>query len=89
VSAHRAPRYTALRVRPDAQNSPWWAAARRAGVGAPPAIRSLLMGRSRVELSADEAVEALAWARALDGWDGEPPLEVYPLEPVGAETNAG
>jgi hypothetical protein len=89
VSRYRAPRYTAIRVRPDAESSPWWAAARRAGVDAPPAIRSILMGRSRVELSADEASEALAWARALDGWDGEPPLQVYPLEPAGAEVNAG
>ena len=81
------PRYFALRVCPGAATSPWWAAARRATAGAPPAIRSILAGRSRVEVSAAEATNALAWARSLEGWDAEPlaPLHVYPLEPVAAE----
>ena len=78
------PRYFALRVCPRALTSPWWPAARRAATSAPPAIRSILAGRRRVELSADEAHAALEWARALEGWDAQPqaPLHVYPLEPV-------
>jgi hypothetical protein len=77
------PRYFALRVCPRALTSPWWPAARLAFAGAPPAIRSILAGRRRVELSAAEASHALEWARALDGWDAQPlaPLHVYPLEP--------
>jgi hypothetical protein len=34
------------------------------------AIAALLAGRARVELSHDEAEQALAWAASVDGWDG-------------------
>jgi hypothetical protein len=37
---------------------------------APPAIRAILAGRSRVELTAAEAARAIAWASGLPGWDG-------------------
>jgi hypothetical protein len=40
----------------------------------------LLGGRTRVELSAEEAVRAIHWAAQQDGWDDHelPPLFVYP-----------
>lgn len=71
--------YCVLRVRPDAQASEWWNAVRlRRDV--PGAILVLAHGRSRVELSRDEAERALQWASRLDGWEAaEPkPLQVYP-----------
>ena len=80
VTADDPPTYFALRVCPKASAPEWWAAARRAARTAPPAIRSILAGRSRVELSAEEVSDALAWASAIDGWDGDglAPLWVYP-----------
>jgi hypothetical protein len=75
-----APSYYALRVSPGVHATQWWTAARASGSSAPAAIRALLSGRARVEVSADEAAHVLAWARALDGWagDGGPPLRVHP-----------
>ena len=71
--------YIALRVRAHAQASPWWESAQHAAHTAPPAMRSILAGRSRVELSAREACEALAWACGVEGWDyGLAPVYVYP-----------
>jgi hypothetical protein len=73
--------YLALRVCPHADESPWWAAARRASGGAPPAMRAILAGRSRVEVSPEEAWDALSWARSVDGWDGAlAPIYLYPRE---------
>jgi hypothetical protein len=74
------PSYYALRVSPGVQTTRWWTCARAAGSSAPAAIRALLAGRARVEVSADEAAHVLAWARTLDGWagDGAPPLRVHP-----------
>ena len=74
------PSYYALRVCPRADAPGWWAAARQAMPGAPPAIRAILAGRSRVELTATEAAEAIAWASGLPGWDTNSltPLLVYP-----------
>ena len=73
------PSYYALRVSPGVQTTHWWASARAAGSNAPAAIRALLAGRARVEVSADEAAHVLAWARGLDGWTGDgPPLRVHP-----------
>jgi hypothetical protein len=43
-------------------------------------MRSILAGRSRVELSVREAREAIAWACAVEGWDyGLAPVYVYPV----------
>jgi hypothetical protein len=73
------PSYVALRVRTHAEASPWWESARRAAHTAPPAMRSILAGRSRVELSEAEARAVIAWACTLDGWDyGLAPLYIYP-----------
>jgi hypothetical protein len=51
---------------------------------APPAMRTILTGRRRVEVSADEAAAVLRWARGLDGWDPDalPPGWIYPVTPV-------
>ena len=52
-------------------------------------MRALLSGRSRIEVSAEEAHEVLAWARTLDGWDDggiRAPLVAYPA--AGAEGGA-
>jgi hypothetical protein len=71
--------YVALRVRAHAQASPWWESALRAAHTAPPAMRSILAGRSRVELRTHEACEAIAWACDVEGWDyGLAPVYVYP-----------
>lgn len=77
--AHATPTY-ALRVSAHALESTWVESARRAH-DAPLAIRAVLQGRWRVELTAEEAWAALAWARKLDGWDegSRPPLWIYPV----------
>jgi hypothetical protein len=53
---------------------------------APPAMRAILAGRHRVEVSADEAAAVLRWARRLDGWDPDAlaPVWIYPVMPVDA-----
>ena len=74
------PQYYALRVHPRSLAAEWWAAAHARSAEAPPAVRALLGGRTRVELSAEEAVRAIHWAAQLAGWDanGIRPLLVYP-----------
>jgi hypothetical protein len=82
------PSYIALRVRAHAHASPWWDSAQRAAHTAPPAMRSILAGRSRVEVSADEARVAIAWACSLDGWDyGLAPVYVYSVTPFPGGMN--
>jgi hypothetical protein len=78
----RATGMYALRVSDRARESVWLESARRAP-DAPPAIRAVLHGRWRVELTAEEAWSALAWARTVEGWDDDsrPPLWIYPLGP--------
>jgi hypothetical protein len=72
--------YYALRVRSDAVAPEWWAAAHARGADAPQPVRALLTGRTRVELSPEEAIRAIQWAAQLTGWDddGEHPLFIYP-----------
>ena len=73
--------YCVLRVCPEAQADAWWRAVRfRRDV--PGAILVLALGRSRVELTRDEADRALQWAAGFDEWAAaEPkPLHVYPAE---------
>jgi hypothetical protein len=69
--------YVVLRVDPSARA--WLAAARVRSFEAPDPIRALLAGRSRVEVSRDEAERALAWAARLPGWsdDARPPLFIH------------
>lgn len=77
------PSYYALRVCPRADAPRWWASARDAAHLAPAAIRAILSGSRRVELGAQEARDALSWARSLDGWDEDrlTPLWLYPFSP--------
>jgi hypothetical protein len=58
--------------------------ARAAADRAPRAIQAILTGRTRVEVSAEDATAALAFARTLDGWDPErlTPVWVYPAAPT-------
>jgi hypothetical protein len=72
--------YYALRIRAEAVAPEWWAAAHARSGSAPAPVRALLGGRARVELSADEAVQAIHWAAQLNGWDDDDshPLFVYP-----------
>ena len=71
--------FYALRVCPKATADAWWTAV-RGRHDVPPAITALMRGRTRIELTRDEAGEAMAWAGQLDGWeDAQPkPLHVYP-----------
>jgi hypothetical protein len=80
------PSYYALRVCPLAEAPHWWTSARAAGDGAPLAIQAILAGRTRVEVSAEEATAALSFARTLPGWDPEhpTPVWVYPAAPTEA-----
>lgn len=57
----------ALRVVPDARADAWWSAA-RSSAHVPPAIKALLNGRTRIELTSEEADATLAWAASLSGW---------------------
>ena len=83
MTAASNPSYFALRVAPLGRSSRWWASAEAAFENAPPAIRTLLSGRSRVEVSSDEALEALAWAATLEGWgEGPRALWIYPFDPA-------
>ena len=68
--------YSVLRVCPQATASVWWAAVSRLR-DAPAAIAALARGRSRVELTSDDAVAALAWAGAIEGWSTAEPKPVF------------
>jgi hypothetical protein len=67
------PSYVVLRLDRDAHE--WLAAARLRTLDAPGSIRTLLAGRSRVEVDFVESERALAWASRLPGWneDRRPP----------------
>ena len=58
-----------------------WTSAARTDDDAPPAARALLNGRTRVEISADEARTVFAWARDVPGWETDDvrALEAYAL----------
>jgi hypothetical protein len=67
-------------VCPEAEAAEWWTAARRRS-DVPAAIDTLLHGRRRVEVTADEALDALAWAARVDGWDRAEPKPVFIHQP--------
>ena len=71
--------FYALRVCPKATADAWLSAV-RGRHDVPPGIMALVGGRTRVELTPDEAGEAMAWAGRQEGRaDAEPkPLHVYP-----------
>jgi hypothetical protein len=56
----------------------WWVAARER-TDMPRPVATLLNGRRRIEIGADEAEAVLLWASAVEGWaDAEPkPLFLY------------
>ena len=89
MSEASRPSYHALRVCPRADARRWWASARAADA-VPPAIACLLAGRARVEVSAEEAADALTWARKLPGWDDDSlaPLVVHPAAQALTDANS-
>jgi hypothetical protein len=66
-------------LRRDPTAREWLAAARHRASDAPSAIRALLAGRTRLEVTTAEAEQALAWAKQLPGWndDARPALFIY------------
>jgi hypothetical protein len=68
--------YVVLRVCPRAAADAWWASARKRR-DVPPAVGALIAGRTRVEVTAAEADEALAWAGSIDGWSGLDPKPFF------------
>jgi hypothetical protein len=77
--------YSVLRVRSRASAPAWWSAASERR-DAPVAIASLLGGRTRVEVTRDEAVRALAWAAGIAGWAAADPKPVFLHEPAAKTT---
>jgi len=65
-----------LRIRPEALASTWWDAVSRRP-DAPPAVDALLTGRQRVEVTVQEATQALTWARSVDGWAAADPKPLF------------
>jgi hypothetical protein len=65
-----------LRIRPEASTLPWWDAVRRRP-DAPSAIDALLTGRQRVEVTAQEATQAIIWAENVDGWAAAEPKPLF------------
>ena len=74
--------YVAIRVVAGARADDWWSAA-RSSADTPPAIKALLNGRNRIELTSEEADATLAWGATLDGWAAADPkpLAAYRSEP--------
>ena len=59
IASTQPPPYYALRVCPLAEAPEWWASTRQAADRAPLAIQAILAGRTRVEVTAQEAAAAL------------------------------
>ena len=74
--------YYALRRCAGTNADAWWFNASRHR-DMPSAIVALMGGRGRVEVSAEETIEALAWAERVDGWQKteDPPFVVHPRDP--------
>ena len=72
--------YLALRICPRASAPDWWNAVRRRD-DVPAAVGALLTGRTRVELTATEATQVIAWAGTLDGWVAAEPKPLFIHEP--------
>jgi hypothetical protein len=73
--------YMALRVDSGAPADLWWTAASQRH-DAPAAIAALLGGRTRVEVTREEADRALAWAAGIAGWAASEPKPVFLHEPT-------
>jgi hypothetical protein len=74
--------YCALRRRTTA--AAWWSAARQRRDEAPAALLALLAGRTRVEVTGDEAAAALAWAQTVDGWSAAEPKPIFVHDPAAS-----
>jgi len=72
--------YCVLRVCPRTSAEAFWSAL-RAQPEVPPAIGVLLAGRIRVELTRQEATEALVWASGISGWDTAEPKPLFLYDP--------
>ncbi|HEX6698869.1 MAG TPA: hypothetical protein VF080_18805 [Solirubrobacteraceae bacterium] len=72
--------YCVLRVCPRASAEAFWSAL-RAQPEIPPAIGVLLGGRIRVEVTRQEAAEALVWASGISGWDSAEPKPLFLYDP--------
>ena len=81
--AATSPSYHALRVSDSASLADWWATARARQAHAPTAIRAILAGRIRVELTAEEAASAIDWASRLPGWESDGPAPLFVHVPCG------
>ena len=64
---------TVLRASRTDTSAAWWSEAEAHASSAPAALQVILRGRNRVELTEDEAIDALDWAKALPGWNGADP----------------
>ena len=82
-AAAMSPSYHALRVSDSAFSAEWWAEAQARKAHAPTAIRALLAGRVRVELTAREAASAIDWASGLPGWETDGPAPLFVHVPCG------
>jgi hypothetical protein len=74
--------YCVLRVRTAASADAFWSALRELD-DVPDAVRVLLTGRVRVELTRAEADAALAWLADVDGWDRAEPKPLFVYDPRG------
>ncbi len=72
--------YCVLRICPAASAETFWSAV-RAQRDAPHAIRVLLAGHIRVEVSRHEAAEALVWVAGISGWDDAEPKPLFLYDP--------
>ena len=73
---------TVLRASRTDTSAAWWADAEARAASAPAALQVILRGRNRVELSEDEVIEALDWAKALPSWqDASPEPLVFRHQP--------
>jgi hypothetical protein len=72
--------YCVLRVCPAASAETFWSAV-RAQSDVPHAIRVLLAGHIRVEVSRQEAAEALGWVAGISGWEGAEPKPLFLYDP--------
>ena len=75
-SSNSSQSYLALRVCTKASAPAWWLAAGSRG-DVPAAISALLGGRTRIELTAEEAAQALEWAASVDGWGTADPKPLF------------
>lgn len=81
--AAMSPSYHALRASDSASLTEWWAQAHARKAHAPTAIRAILAGRNRVELTAPEAASAIDWASRLPGWESDGPAPLFVYVPCG------